>query len=131
MDNYYENESNRELKNDMLTSLLIKFICRTLPNEPKESQTRDLFEMIKEKNMKLPKQILKELDEMKNIMVVLLSDVIDITLYFVKQKKLSQRKDNNMKNSLLEEKENENEDIDNENDDENDGENDESNKRKF
>ena len=130
MDNFYENEFDRELKNDMLTSLLIKFICRTLPNEPKESQSRDLFEMIKEKNMNLPKQILKELDGMKNIMVALLSDVIDITLYFVKRRKPSQKNANIVEAPFQQEKENEN------NDDDNDGENDEGDddddeKRKF
>ena len=89
LDDFYENENNRELKNDMLTSLLIKFVCRKLPNEPKEYQSRNLLAMIKEKNMNLPKPILEELDEMKNYIGPTLSDVIEITLYFVWRKKQS------------------------------------------
>ena len=89
LDDFYENENNRELKNDMLTLLLIKFVCRTLPNEPKESQSRNLFAMIKEKNMNLPKPILEELDEMKNYIGPTLKYVIEITLYFVWRKKQS------------------------------------------
>jgi hypothetical protein len=46
---YCQNEDKRELKNKKLLSLLIKFICRYLPNESKEIESRDLFEMIKEK----------------------------------------------------------------------------------
>ena len=93
LNEFYDNESNRELKNDMLTSLLIKFVCRYLPYEPKESQTRDLFEMIGEKNMNLSEKIQKELQEMKNTFGAKLSDAIDITTYFVQKKKLKQRKE--------------------------------------
>ena len=93
LNEFYDNESNRELKNDMLTSLLIKFVCRYLPYEPKESQTRDLFEMIREKNMNLSEKIQKELQEMKNTFGAKLSDAIDITTYFVQKKKLKQRKE--------------------------------------
>ena len=56
LDEFYENESTRDLKNDMLTSLLIKFVCRTLPNESPENQSRYLFEVLKEKNINLPKK---------------------------------------------------------------------------
>ena len=77
----------------MLTSLLIKFICRYLPYEPKESQSRDLFEMIREKNMNLSEKIQNELQEMKNTFGAKLSDAIDITRYFVQKRNLNQRRE--------------------------------------
>ena len=88
---FYENEEKRELKNDMLTSILIKFVCRYLPYEPKESQSRDLFEMIREKNINLPEKIQNELQEMKNTFGAKLCDAIDITRYFVQKKNLKDR----------------------------------------
>ena len=93
LNEFYDNESKRELKNDMLTSLLIKFICRYLPYEPKESQSRDLFEMIREKNMNLSEKIQNELQEMKNTFGAKLSDAIDITRYFVQKRNLNQRRE--------------------------------------
>ena len=71
----------------MLTSLLIKFVCRCLPNEPEQSQSRDLFEMIKEKNMNLPEDIRKELEGMKIIIGASVKDAIDVTNYFYKKRK--------------------------------------------
>ena len=88
---FYDNESRRALKNDMLTSLLIKFVCRYLPYEPKESQSRDLFEMIREKNINLPEYIQKELLVMKNTFGAKLCDAINITSYFVQKKNLKER----------------------------------------
>ena len=93
LNDFYDNESKRELKNDMLTSILIKFICRYLPYEPKESQSRDLFEMIREKNMNLSEKIQNELQEMKNTFGAKLSDAIDITRYFVQKRNLNQKKE--------------------------------------
>ena len=90
----------------MLTSLLIKFICRYLPYEPKESQSRDLFEMIREKNMNLSEKIQNELQEMKNTFGAKLSDAIDITRYFVQKRNLNQRREENEKK-----KEKEKEDV--------------------
>ena len=80
-----------KLKNDLLTSLLIKFVCRYLPYEPKESESRDLFQMLLEKNMNLPEEIQKDLQEMKNKFGATLKDAIDITTYFVKKLKVKQR----------------------------------------
>jgi hypothetical protein len=88
---FYDDESKRELKNDILTSLLIKFICRYLPYETKESQSRDLFEMIREKNMNLSEKIQSELQEMKNKFGARLCDSIDITTYFVQKRNLNRR----------------------------------------
>ena len=88
---FYDNESQRELKNDMLASLLIKFVCRYLPYERKESKSRDLFEMIREKNINLPEKIQKELEVMKNTFGANLSDAINITGYFVQKKNLKER----------------------------------------
>ena len=93
LNEFYENESNRELKNDMLASLLVKFVCRYLPYEPKESHSRDLFQMILEKNMNLSEKIQKELEDMKNNFGAKLSDAIDITTYFVQKVKIKQRQE--------------------------------------
>ena len=82
LDDFYDKESERKLKNDLLTSLLIKFVCRYLPYEPKESASRDLFQMLLEKNMNLPEEIKKDLQEMKNYFGAKLRDAIDITAYF-------------------------------------------------
>ena len=129
LDEFYDNESNRELKNDMLTSLLIKFVCRTLPNEPPESQSRDLFVVLKERNMNLPKDILDELDGMKNSLGALLSNAISITFYFVNQKNLKIRNKNKIKEPNNQNDENNNNDEsdnqDNDNEDENNNEGDE------
>ena len=95
LNDFYEEENKRELKNDMLTSLLIKFICRYLPYEPKESQSRDLFEMIREKNMNLSEKIQNELQEMKNKFGATLCDSIDIARYFVQKRNLNQRREQN------------------------------------
>ena len=93
LNEFYENEPNRELKNDMLASLLVKFVCRYLPYEPKESHSRDLFQMILEKNMNLSEKIQKELEDMKNNFGAKLSDAIDITTYFVQKVKIKQRQE--------------------------------------
>ena len=93
LNEFYENEPNRELKNDMLASLLVKFVCRYLPYEPKESHSRDLFQMILEKNMNLSEKIQKELEDMKNKFGAKLSDAIDITTYFVQKVKIKQRQE--------------------------------------
>jgi len=102
MDNFYNNEDKRQLKNEMLTSLLIKFVCRCLPNEPEQSQSRDLFEMIKEKNMNLPEDIRKELEGMKIIIGASVKDAIDVTNYFYKKRKkiYVQKKEPEIKKSL-------------------------------
>lgn len=97
----------------MLTSLLIKFVCRYLPYEPKDSQSRDLFEMLREKNMNLPEKMHKELQDMKNIFGAKLSDAIDITTYFVQKRNLNQRKEE-LENKKVKEKKEENEIIVNE-----------------
>ena len=126
LDEFYDNESNRELKNDMLTSLLIKLVCRTLPNEQPESQSRNLFVVLKEKNMNLPKKILDELDNLKNSLGALLSNAIDITFYFVSQRNYQANENNrNVENrdDELENQDNENEEKndDGEEEDEDDG----------
>ena len=106
LNEFYDDESKRELKNDILTSLLIKFICRYLPYETKESQSRDLFEMIREKNMNLSEVIQSELQEMINKFDARLCDSIDITRYFVQKRNLYQKseqieKEKNEKNDII------------------------------
>ena len=94
LDNYYKDESKRELKNDLLTSLLIKFSCRYLPKLTKESESRGLFEMIREKNINLSEQIQLDLKNLvKNGLDATLSYAIEITKYFIRMKKLNTKKD--------------------------------------
>ena len=80
LNEYYNNENKRELKNDMLASLLIKFICRYLPYGSKAlDESNDLFEMICKKNMNLPENIKKDLNDLKKKFGAKISDAIDIT----------------------------------------------------
>ena len=130
LNDFYEEENKRELKNDMLTSLLIKFICRYLPYEPKESQSRDLFEMIREKNMNLSEKIQNELQEMKNKFGATLCDSIDIARYFVQKRNLNQKKEQNEnkkeniekkeQNEIIKEPANQPEEVENEEEEEED-----------
>jgi hypothetical protein len=130
LNDFYEEENKRELKNDMLTSLLIKFICRYLPYEPKESQSRDLFEMIREKNMNLSEKIQNELQEMKNKFGATLCDSIDIARYFVQKRNLNQRREQNEnkkeniekkeENEIINEQPNQPEEVENEEEEEED-----------
>ena len=92
LDEFYNDEQNRELKNEMIASLLIKFICRYLPNESKDNENRDLFEIIKEKNINLSEKIQKELQDLKNKFGAKLCDIIDLTQYIVQKNKISKRK---------------------------------------
>ena len=141
MKEFYDNESNRELKNDMLTSLLIKFVCRYLPYESKESQSKDLFEMLREKNMNLSDKILNELDEMKNNFGVKLKNAIDITMYFYKKRNLNKLKENDDKkidkkdkneiNIELVHQEHGDDESDNEDEDDDDEEDNKAKKRKM
>ena len=109
----------------MLTSLLIKFVCRTLPNESPENQSRYLFEVLKEKNINLPKKILDELDNIKISLGALLNNAIDITLYFATKKiqKMRARRRLNQEEINNNENENENEEPENQ-EDENEEDND-------
>ena len=116
IDEFYENESERELKNDMIASLLIKFVCRYLPYEPKESETKDLFKMILEKNMNLPDKIQSELLDMKNKFGVQLKNSIDITRYFYRKReekkiKLDNEKEQKQKEDDKKEPDDKNDEI--------------------
>ena len=97
LDDFYDKEQERKLKNDLLTSLLIKFVCRYLPYESKESESRNLFQMLLEKNMNLPEEILKDLEGMKSYFRASLRDTIDITSYFVGKLKIKQKEEQTLK----------------------------------
>ena len=105
LNEFYDNENKRELKNDMLASLLIKFICRYLPyeskgfeNEANIHETRDLFEMIRIKNMNLSDKIKKELEDISNIFGAKINDAIDITKNIVRKNRLNNNNGENKKN---------------------------------
>ena len=97
LDNFYENESKRELKNNTLISLLIKFICRDLPNEPVESKSYNLFKMIVKKNINLSTKIQRDLIEMDCNFEAHLYDAIDITIYLINRRKIEQKEKNTEK----------------------------------
>ena len=108
LNEFYEKEQQRELKNETLASLLIKFVCRYLPYESEQSKSNKLFLKIKEKNLNLSPKVLKELEEMNNNFGVQLSDAVSITRYFVRR-----NNNNNEQNPVQDEKIEEN-DINNE-----------------
>ena len=86
LNDYYDNEKNRELKNDLLKSLLIKYACRYLPKVEKEdSKVKDLFEMIREKNLNLTEQILLDLNNLKDNLGARLSHAVEITKLLIKK----------------------------------------------
>ena len=101
---FYNKESERKLKNDLLTSLLIKFVCRYLPYEPKESESKNLFQMLLEKNMNLPEEIRIDLQAIKYYFEPYLRDTIDITSFFVGKLKIKQREEQALKAKGKEEK---------------------------
>jgi hypothetical protein len=76
---FIKNEDDRELKNDMLISLLIKFICRYLPYAKEDMASNDLFKIIKEKNDNLPDNIKKELSKLTSEWGIEVKNAIDLT----------------------------------------------------
>ena len=85
----------------MLTSLLIKFICRYLPYGSKNiDKSNNLFEMLIAKNTNLSKNQRMELEKLKNDLDAKISDAIDITRKFcyknnLRNEHLERNKDNN------------------------------------
>ena len=131
LNEFYDSEKNRELKNSLLTTLLIRFVCRYLPYEPKESQLRDLFEMLREKNLNLSEKMQNELQMMKNTFGAKLSDAVDITRYFAQKRNINkkadkkvQEKEEKPKNEIIinEPAEEQKENIENEEEDDDDEE---------
>ena len=132
LDKFYDEEPKRELKNNLLTSLLIKFVCRYLPNISEESKSRDLFEMVREKNIYLPDKMQLELKNLtNNNLGAKLVYAVEITKYFKKkinlgkganEKKIEENKDDDKKkNPVPKPEEKEPEVIDDDDDDEDRG----------
>jgi hypothetical protein len=65
IDNFIHEENKRELKNEMLVSLLIKFICRYLINASEEILSKDLFGTIQEINPNLSNGVQNDLKDLK------------------------------------------------------------------
>ena len=89
---FIKEENTRELKNDMLISLLIKYICRYLPYESNDMENKDLFRTIQEKNAYLPENIKKELDELSKSWGILIRNAIDFTKRIVSMIKSDRNK---------------------------------------
>ena len=86
LDNYYNEEDKRELKNKMLGSLLIRFICRYLPYGSKNVKKSDyLFEMLIIKNPNLTKNHRIELEQLKEKLDAKISDAIDIASWLTRK----------------------------------------------
>ena len=96
---YIKNENSRELKNNKLISLLIKFICRYLPYEKDEIQNKDLFKTIIEKNSYLPSNIKNELTERTKTWGIKVKDAIDLTQRIIS----IGQKENKIKSEILNE----------------------------
>ena len=110
LEKFYNEEDKRELKNELLASLLIKFICRYLPYGSKNiDKSKNLFEMIIAKNTYLSKKQRKELEDLrknKNIDAKVY-DAIDITKRLVFK--------NELKNVKVEKNNNDNKNNNNDN----------------
>jgi hypothetical protein len=89
---FIKEENTRELKNDMLISLLIKYICRYLPYESNDMGNKDLFQTIQEKNAYLPENIKKELDGLSKSWGILIENAIDFTKRIVSMIKSDRNK---------------------------------------
>ena len=95
INNFIKNEDNRELKSDILASLLIKFICRYLPYAKEEMQSDDLFGTLLQKNLHLSPKIKEELESLKKewgIQVKYAYNFTDILTSFLENNKISNEK---------------------------------------
>ena len=131
LETFYNNEDKRELKNDILASLLIKFICRYLPYGTKKiDSNKNLFEMIIVKNTNLSKNQQIELENLKKEIYAKVSDAIDITKKLVQKnemKNLGQKENirieenkNGINEDVDEDEDEDTNDIEENNDDEDD-----------
>ena len=92
INNFIDEENKRELKNEMLVSLLIKFICRYLPNASEEILSKDLFGTIQEINSNLSTGVQNDLLKLKTkfgIGVIYAKELTDYLEQRVKTKKRS------------------------------------------
>jgi len=120
IDKIIEHENERELKNDMLISLLIKFICRYLPNATKSMVSEELFGNIQKKNTNLPQGIQDDLLNFKKELGVEIKYVTEITDYIlgrINKRKPTQNIGNNNNNQNNEDVNQENNDEENVDDD--------------
>jgi hypothetical protein len=124
---FTDDEKKRELKNEMLISLLIKFICRYLPNsnsnmENEKIKDKDLFGTIQEKNMNLPQGIQNDLLNLKTTLGCEVKYARELTDYLegkVMGNKISQKKnEENNNNNEINNEINGNVENENENDEE-------------
>ena len=99
INNFIDEENKRELKNEMLVSLLIKFICRYLPNASEEILSKDLFGTIQEINPNLSEGVRKDLLKLKEKLgagIIYAKEITDYLEQKVKIKiKNNQQNENN------------------------------------
>jgi len=81
INNFINEENKRELKNEMLLSLLIKFICRYLPNASEEILSKDLFGTIQEINPNLSEGVKKDLLKLKEELNIKVIYAKELTYY--------------------------------------------------
>ena len=132
LEEYYNKEEKREIKNNMIASLLIKFICRTLPYIPIKDNDKDLFEMLMNKNINLNEKIKNELEQLKKIFGAKLCEIVDITRFFVQKNNLRnkmEKKEEKKEIQKVEEQKDNKPQPNNEEKEESDSESDDDNKR--
>ena len=78
---FIDEEDKRELKNEMLVSLLIKFICRYLPNASEEILSKDLFVTIQEINPNLSIGVKNDLLKLKEELGIRVIYAMELTNY--------------------------------------------------
>ena len=124
---FINNENNRNLKNELLLSLLIKFACRFLPSQLSNIKNRNLFELIKEKYT-FPKLIIDELIKLKEEWGIEVQYSIELIDYLksiiqIPNEKINKKNNDNNNNNQNQNEENrnnekeENESDDDDNDD--------------
>ena len=83
---FIKKENKTSLKKELLLSLLIKYICRNLPNprEPEQLKEQNLFKILSEKYSEIQENIKKDLNELSEGGAKI-KDAISIARYLRKQ----------------------------------------------
>ena len=96
---YLNNEEGRELKNNKLISLLIKYICRYLPYE--KQKDKNLFETIRDRNSDLSSKEKEELTKLNEIWGVTIDNAITLTDWIIINNNNINKKKQNQNESFI------------------------------